>query len=623
VKGASNLRSIRHGKKKPDKRNKQDHKLGNQVTQTIATCLSQQALEGPGRSAIMAPGRSGLSYRGLWRQIEHVGERLNATGIGRNDRVAIVLPNGPEMAVAFVAVAAGATAAPLNPNCRQSDFEFYLSDLKAKAVILLAGAASAAEAAARACGIPIIELSFASHAEAGTFTLAGGASRVVRTGFAEEDDVALVLHTSGTTARPKIVPLTQRNLCASALNHRAALALTDRDVCLSMMPLFHIHGLVTVVLSSLMTGASVVCTPGFDAPKFFDWLEEFRPTWFTAAPALYQALLAYASTSHEIIAHDSLRFLRSAAAPLSPRLLEQLERLFKVPLIESYGMTEAAAQITSNPLPPGRRKAGSVGIASGPEVAIMGEDGTLLPPGKTGEIVIRGANVMAGYENNPAANSTSFADGWFRTGDQGFTDSDGYFFINGRIKEIINRGGEKISPREVDEVLLDHPAVIEAATFPVPHPRLGEDIAAAAVLRENISVTEKQIRDFALTRLSQQKVPSRILIVDHIPKSSTGKLQRARLAEALQAKLNAVFSPPRNAIENAIAKIWTEILGVDPVGIHDNFFALGGDSLSATRVVARLEDTLNLKTCLLTFFDYPTVAELAQMLAQNRSSGKG
>jgi acyl-CoA synthetase (AMP-forming)/AMP-acid ligase II/acyl carrier protein len=279
-------------------------------------------------------------------------------------------------------------------------------------------------------------------------------------------------------------------------------------------------------------------------------------------------------------------------------------------------MTEAAAQITSNPVPPGRRKAGSVGIASGPQVAIMDEEGSLLPPGQTGEIVIRGDSVMAGYENNPGANSSSFAVGWLRTGDQGFMDSDGYFFISGRIKEIINRGGEKVSPREVDEVLLEHPAVREAATFAVPHPRLGEDVAAAVVLREKGSVTEKEIRDFALTRLSQHKVPSRVLIVDHIPKSSTGKLQRARLAEELQGKLKTTFSPPRDTIENAIARIWAEILGIEQVGIHDDFFALGGDSLSATRVVARLEQTLQLKTSVRAFFEYPTVAELAQMLGQ-------
>ncbi|HVO92323.1 MAG TPA: AMP-binding protein, partial [Terriglobales bacterium] len=263
-----------------------------QMKQTIASCLKQQALNHPDSPAILAPGRSPLPYRRLWCQVEHVVNRLNTMAIGRDDRVAIVLPNGPELAATFVAVAAGATAAPLNPTFRQNEFEFYLSDLKAKAVIAPLGGDATVRAAAQVRGIPIIELSFDLQAEAGTFTLSGEQqSGPICTGFAQEDDVALVLHTSGTTSRPKIVPLTQRNLCSSTVNHRVALALTDQDRCLNMMPLFHIHGLISVVLTSLLTGGSVVCTPGFDASKFFDWLEEFKPTWFTAAPALYQGLL--------------------------------------------------------------------------------------------------------------------------------------------------------------------------------------------------------------------------------------------------------------------------------------------------------------------------------------------
>jgi acyl-CoA synthetase (AMP-forming)/AMP-acid ligase II len=447
------------------------------------------------------------------------------------------------------------------------------------------------------------------------FALSGKpAPSPARSGFAQDEDIALVLHTSGTTSRPKIVALTQRNLCSSALNHRATLAITHQDRCLNMMPLFHIHALVSVMLTSLMSRASVVCTQGFDAATFFDCLEEFKPTWFTAAPALYQSLLAYLSSTRRPTARHSLRFLRSAAAPLHPKVLQELERQFKVPLVESYRMTEAAAQITSNPLPPRERKAGSVGIASGPETAIMDENGKLLPPGTTGEIVIRGANVIAGYENNAAANGSSFTHGWFRTGDQGFMDSDGYFFISGRLKEIINRGGEKISPREVDQVLLEHPGIAEVATFAVPHVGLGEDIVAAVVLRRNDSSSAREIRDFAAARLSQQKVPSQILIVDQIPKSPTGKLQRNCLAEALEAKLKPAFTPPRNDIESALADILMDVLNVEQVGIHDNFFALGGDSLSATRIVIRINAALGMKVPLSLLFDCPTIAEMAKFI---------
>ena len=587
------------------------------MKQTIASGVEQQAHNHPDAPAILAPERSPLTYRRLWQQMEHVVDRLNAMAIGRNDRVAIVLPNGPEMAAAFVAVAAGATAAPLNPSYRQNEFEFYLADLHAKAVIVPGGGEAAVEAAARACGIPIIELSFDAQQKAGTFTLAGERqSGPVRAGFAQEDDVALVLHTSGTTSRPKIVPLTQRNLYNSTLNHSAVLTLTHQDRCLSMMPLFHIHGLATVLLTSLLTGGSVLCTPGFDAAKFWAWLDEFKPTWFTAAPALYQGILSYASTHPGIPTHHSLRFLRSAAAPLPQRVLEELERVFSVPLIESYGMTEAAAQITSNPLPPGRRKIKSVGLAAGPEVAIMDEGGHLVAPEQSGEIVIRGASIMHGYENNPSANNSSFHNGWLRTGDQGFMDIDGYVFITGRIKEIINRGGEKISPREVDETFLDHPGVAEVATFAVPHARLGEDIVAAVVPRESAFLDEKALRDFVSARLSRQKLPSRILIVDQIPRGPTGKLQRGRLAEELGPKLNAPFSPPSGILENVIAEVWAEILGVKQVGIYDNFFTVGGDSVSATRIVARLQDALQLDIPVATVFEYPTVAEIAQFITQ-------
>jgi len=538
-------------------------------------------------------------------------------GMGRNDRVAIVLPNGPEMAVAFVAVAAGATSAPLNPAYRANEFDFYLSDLKAKALIIQSGMDSPAIAVAHARGIPIIELLPALEAEAGIFTLRGDKrSRTARNGFAQPNDVALVLHTSGTTSRPKIVPLTQTNICTSAHNIRVALELVDSDRCLNVMPLFHIHGLMAATLSSLATGASVVCTPGFDASKFFGWLEAFRPTWYTAVPTMHQAILERAASNRHIIARCPLRFIRSCSASLPPKSMAELEGVFNAPVIESYGMTEAAHQMASNPLPPRQRKPGSVGVAAGPEVAIMDEAGNLLPAGETGEIVIRGANVTRGYENNPAANESAFTNGWFRTGDQGYMDANGYFYITGRLKEIINRGGEKIAPREVDEALIDHPAVAQAVTFAVPHATLSEDVAAAVVLRENASVTERELREFAFARLADYKVPSQVVIVDEIPKGPTGKLQRIGLAEKLAKKLKAAFVAPRNAVESTLARIWAEALGLDHVGVHDNFFAMGGDSLLAARVISRIRTAFHVEVPLPTIFQAPTIEQLASLLVE-------
>ncbi len=342
-----------------------------------------------------------------------------------------------------------------------------------------------------------------------------------------------MLHTSGTTSRPKLVPLTHGNICATAKHIRETLELTPQDCCLNIMPLFHIHGLMAAVLGSLGAGASIFCTPGFNALKFFGWLRESNPSWYTAVPTMHQAILSRAPRNRDIIASVRLRLIRSSSASLPPQVMKSLEETFGAPVVESYGMTEAAHQMSSNPLPPRERKAGTVGIAAGPQVAIMDEPGDLLDAGSKGEIVIRGPNVTSGYQNNSDANASAFVNGWFRTGDQGIIDQDGYLTITGRLKEIINRGGEKISPREVDEVLLDHPAVIQAVTFAMPHDKLGEDVAAALVVSDRSAVTESDIRDFARNRLADFKVPRRVVFLDEIPKGPTGKLQRIGLAEKL------------------------------------------------------------------------------------------
>ena len=487
--------------------------------------------------AFVGSGCPSLSYGGLRAHVERTVASLNRLGIGRNDRVALVLPNGTEMATAFVAVAAGTTSAPLNPAYRAEEFEFYLADLKAKALIVERGSTSPALSAATKLKIPMIEVVRANTDPAGVFELvpvgSGNATTIPHGGDAKPDDVALVLHTSGTTSRPKIVPLSQRNICASAGHIRDILNLTPADRGLSIMPLFHIHGLIGSVLSTLAAGGSVFCTPGFNALKFFAWMDEAKPTWYTAVPTMHQAILARAANNREIIAKYPLRFIRSSSSSLPPQVLHELERVFNAPVLESYGMTEASHQMTSNPLPPRPHKPGTVGIAAGLEVAIMDENGKLLGSNATGEVVIRGPNVTNGYENNPKANAEGFTNGWFRTGDQGVLDAEGYLTITGRLKEIINRGGEKISPREVDEVLMDHPAIQQVVTFAMPHPKLGEDVAAAVVLREGKSANEKEIREFVAKRLADFKVPRKILILEEIPKGATGKLQRIGLAQKL------------------------------------------------------------------------------------------
>jgi len=507
------------------------------VPRTIRALIAAGGDDAP---ALLAPSRPALSFAGLQRLADETVATLNGLGVGRNDRVAIVLPNGPEMAASFIAIAAGATTAPLNPAYRADEFRFYLSDLSAKALVVEQGSGSPAIAVAGELGVPVVELVADPSAPAGTFTLSGpGGGAPAQGGPAEPDDIALVLHTSGTTSRPKIVPLSQTNVTASARNIAATLALTAQDRCLNVMPLFHIHGLMAAVLASLGAGASVFCTPGFNALRVFAWMEEAQPSWYTAVPTMHQAILARAARNPEAVKATKLRFIRSSSSSLPPQVMTALEETFGAPVIESYGMTEAAHQMASNPLPPAPRKPGSVGIAAGPEVRVMDPNGKLLDNGATGEIVIRGENVTGGYEANETANRESFTDGWFRTGDLGVFDADGYLSISGRIKEIINRGGEKISPREVDEVLLDHPAVAQAVTFALPHDKLGEEVAAAIVLADGASVSETELRDFARERLADFKVPRKVVFVDEIPKGATGKLQRIGLHEKLADVLNA------------------------------------------------------------------------------------
>jgi len=486
--------------------------------------------------AISATDRPDLTYKDLRDQIDRTVEALNDFGIGRNDRVAIVLPNGSEMAVAYLSVAMAATTAPLNPAYRVDEYAFYMEDLSAKALLVEAGSSSPAVEAAETLNVPILEVTTDDQRPAGSFDLTAR-TKLSGTpeagGLAQADDVALVLHTSGTTSRPKIVPLTHTNVCASAGNIRNTLSLTPDDRCMNVMPLFHIHGLMAAILASLSAGASVYCTDGFNALRFFALLEDANPTWYTAVPTMHQAILTRASRNKEIVDNARLRFIRSSSASLPAQVMGELEETFNAPVVEAYAMTESAHQMTCNQLPPGVRKPGTVGPAAGPEVSIMDEAGELVSQGTIGEVVIRGPNVTLGYENNPTANAENFTNGWFRTGDQGVMDEDGYVTITGRLKEIINRGGEKISPREVDDVLMDHPAVQQVVTFAMPHKSLGEDVAAAIVLREGQDASEREVRDFAAEKLADFKVPRKVLFLEEIPKGPTGKMQRIGLAEKL------------------------------------------------------------------------------------------
>jgi amino acid adenylation domain-containing protein len=596
----------------------------------IRQALEEQSQQSSNSFALLSLARTPLTYSRLLTQCYRVVTDLNHAGISRGDRVAIVLPNGPEMAACMLAVAMGASCAPLNPDYRRSEFEFYLSDLAPRVLIVQEGADLPAIAVAESLGIRVIRLRPETADAAGIFTLdLERAPANVTPVFAQAGDEALVLHTSGTTARPKMVPLTQANLVASARNIAGSLGLDASDRCLNVMPLFHVVGVVGTLLASLASGGSVVCTPGLYASRFFEWCQEFAPTWYYAVPAMLESILAHARDHPEKATNFRLRFIRTGASPLQPALMAEVERVFMAPVIEGYGLTETAQQICVNPLPPGERKPGSVGIPGCTEIGILGEGGDLLPTGQTGEIVVRGPAVMAGYANNPSANRESFTNGWFRTGDQGRLDADGYVYITGRIKEIINRGGQKISPGEIEELIGSHPAVAEAVVFPVPDFHLGEDIAALVVLKAKDSINEHGLRSFVADRVADYKVPRQIHFVDRIPITPGGKVRRIDLAALLgldrpdagPKSLNrpTEFIEPRTPTERTLAHVWGQVLHVERIGLHDDFVMLGGDSILAGLVIARIRELGFPGVSRLTFFEHPTLVGLAQAIDRTDS----
>ncbi len=480
--------------------------------------------------AITSPQKTPLNYGDLRLHIKKIGRHLFGLGLVQKDRVAIVLPNGPEMATAFLAVASHMSAAPLNPAYKENEFNFYLKDLNPKIVLTEDVRDSAIIRAAKKLKIKVIKIKSQKNFTAGMFEIRSKEKDVV---MPKEGDEALVLHTSGTTSKPKVVPLTHKNIVVSSLNISNSLELSNKDHCLNIMPLFHIHGLIAVIISSLSKGASVCCSGGFNAIKFIELALDEKITWYSGVPTMHQAILLRATRSEKKFKNLKLRFIRSSSASLPPAVFFELEKTFGCPIVEAYGMTEATHQMTSNPVGIGLQKPGFVGIVTKPDVCIMDGKGKALKNGIEGEICIKGENVTNGYENNMKANNESFFGNWFRTGDQGFLDEDGFLKITGRLKEIINRGGEKISPLELDNVLMEHGQIMQAVTFSIPDKMLGEEIAVALVKNENSDLTEMDVKKYVGEKVAKFKIPKKVFFLEEIPKGSTGKLQRLGLAKKL------------------------------------------------------------------------------------------
>ena len=482
----------------------------------MAATLSSSFSQSDPNTAIIIPSKPSaitVSYAQLTEEILSFQKKLAQLGITPQAAVSIALPNSYEFIIAFLAASwQRAIAAPLNSAYKQEEFEFYIDDLSSAVALVPKGSVQRNDPAVRAARkyqAAIAECYLDGRhvvldvKDAGK--LAGKGNKAVER--AQPDDVALVLHTSGTTGRPKAVPLTHRNLTRTMKNITDTYKLTSEDRTMLVMPLFHVHGLLAGFLAPLFSKGSVVVPSKFSAGEFWQDFITHKANWYTAVPTIHQILLKNPPPS----TIPKIRFIRSCSSPLSPKTFHELEKAFNAPVLEAYAMTEAAHQMTSNPLPPAKRFPGSVGIGQGVEVKILDQSGKEVPQGSEAEICIRGENVTKGYLNNAEANKSSFTkEGFFRTGDQGKQDEDGYVIITGRIKELINKGGEKISPIELDNVVAQNPAVGEAVSFAIADEMYGQDVGLAVVLKDGQRISADDLRKWMAEKVAKFKLPKKV-----------------------------------------------------------------------------------------------------------------
>lgn len=566
----------------------------------------------PDSPALLREGAPPISYVTLFEQLAAILEPLQDAGLSRRCRVATLVPDGPLHAMLLLALADAATAVPLNPEWPAERLEDAIRRTRASAVVIAAGA----KLREHDWQVPVIDLCPSPRGATGVFQLR---VRERVDWKAVDSEARVVLLTSGSTATPKVVPLTSENLCSSVLATVRALRLSSEDVRLNMSPLFHVSGIVHGLLAPLASGGSVAAMPGYDIRRVFQWIELLRPTWFSVVPSFLRAMLAEPERLRSAIRAAPLRFVRVGAAPLSVALRETAERILNLPVIHAYGMTETCSQIACDPLPPGRRKPGSVGLPEGPEVAILSGAGEPVPDGAIGEICVRGPGVMTGYEGEETPRFGT----WFRTRDLGRFDEEGYLYVVGRRDEVINRRGEMVSPVEVEEILCRHKHVLDAVAFPAPLEDGSEDLHAAVVLRPGMEVSERQLRAFVAAQAAASRVPARIVVADVLPRGPTGKVRRKELAALLcVAQSNPIA---RRSLESEtqriVARIWEESFGKIGMAADSDFFELGGDSMTASRIMARVAEGFGVELTLATFFERPTIASISEWIDTVRNGG--
>lgn len=596
---------------------------------TMYDVMRHWASETPHYPALLQHGRNPLTYGDLLQSIDAIGGTLNGWGLGRNDRIAVVHPGGRDMAAAILGIWSYATPVPLNPDNTLGEFAIQLRDMRVKAIAVLADMDTAARRAAADLDLPVLDLQPADHGGMRlTATTRAGAPAEANAGPVRPDDIVAVLATSGTTSHSKIVPIRHCQLTARNEIAVADLGLTPEDRGLNMLRLYHSGGLGQGISTPLIAGSSVAVLTDFSVDGVFEALDKEEVTWCAASYAVYHAIHPHLGTRRPTIERiaSRLRFMRSGTGPLNATIAEEVEATFGVPIVVTYGTSEAGSS-TSDPPDRPRPDRSSVGQRAHDGVEILDDTGKPLRPGATGEIAVRGPTVFDGYENDDAANRIAFTGDWFRTGDLGHFDDDGYLFITGRIKEMINRGGQNITPIEIDDALLAHPDIIAASSFPIPHPTLGEDVAAAVVTRDGASLDQGAVSQFLRGRLADYKMPRRLFFTTEIPKGPTGKVQRHKLADAFATTpdlpTDSKSTPHRKptAMERNLQDLWAAALGRDHVGLNDDFFQLGGDSLQAVELFLRIEKTLGYPLPRSVLFEAGTVAAMAKRIEAAASTG--
>lgn len=589
----------------------------------LSDLLTAQALHEPSAVAIAAPGRDPMTYA-EWNAVglAAVAALLEA-GIEPTDRIALLVPNGPEAAAATVILSSFATVAPLDPGSRADELERALHLLAVTCVVVLAGSGQIARSIAARLDLAIVELVVETGASAGAFVVRAVHAKARGSHApAGEARPGILARTSGTVGPPKLVAISNANVISAARAVCGALALEPLDRCLIVRPMFHMNAIVTIVAASLAAGAGIVCLGGFEAEQFFTSLRDDRITWFSAPPAMHREILACGPAFRAAALAARLRFIRSSSAALHEDVCKQIESLFNAPLLEGYGMSEAPF-IACNPLPPGVRKIGSVGLPQDCEMMIVDDAGRALDAEQVGEVVIRGPNVASGYVD-ASFDATAFVDGWLRTGDLGRRDGDGYLYLLGRQKELINRGGQKFFPRDIESVLREDRSIADVVAFGMPHPTLGEEVAAAVILQDGATRSESEIKQFAMERVTEGKVPKRVLILSQFPRTPTGKVQVHELRKLLEQKPSGIAPEgraPAQLLEAQLLQLFQDVLDAPDFGVEDDFFVAGGDSLRAVRLIARIRSQCGEDVSLQSLFEAPMPRTLAKRVVAALPAG--